>query len=200
MPASAPSPEPASRFRRFLASWREWAVAWHRDLGYFFSGAVLVYAISGLALNHVDHWNPNFVITRRAVTLPLPPEPDRVTRELVEEALLRAGVTDAYRGHDFPSSRKVKVFTRDGSVLVNLADGQGEYEAARRRPVLYQLNWLHLHPRSGWRVFSDASSVALLVITVTGLVVSRGRHGFRRRGWWLVLAGVALPALLLALG
>jgi hypothetical protein len=169
-------------------------------LGYFFSGAVLVYAISGLAANHVDHWNPNFVITRRAVTLPLPPEPDRVTLELVTEALARAGVSDPYRGHDFPSSRKVKIFTRDGSVLVNLETGQGEYEAARRRPVLYQLNWLHLHPRSGWRIFSDAFCVALLVITVTGLVVVRGRYGFRRRGWWLVLAGIVLPALLLALG
>ena len=197
---STSNPDPRPRLRRLVRRWREWAALWHRDLGYFFTGTVLVYAISGLALNHVDHWNPNFVITRRELVLPLPTDPGLITQAMVTQALGRAGITDAYRGHDFPSARKLKVFTQEGAVLVNLETGEGQYESSRRRPVFYQLNWLHLHPRSWWRAFSDGFCLALIVIPLTGLVLSRSRHGFRRRGVWLVLAGIGIPALLLALG
>ena len=43
-------------------------VATHRDLGYFFSVLILIYCISGIALNHVDDWNPDFIISKKNIS------------------------------------------------------------------------------------------------------------------------------------
>lgn len=180
--------------------WLRWLTAWHRDLGYFFTGTVLVYGLSGLALNHADQWNPNFVIVRREVRFQTPVVEVLANRATAQVALQHAGITDEYRGHDFPSPRKAKVFTNHGSVLISLETGHGEYEASCRRPILFHLNRLHLSPRSWWRIFSDVFSIALIAITLTGLFLARGNGSFARRGVWLVLAGIAAPALLLAFG
>ncbi len=37
-------------------------IATHRDVGYFLAGLTVIYAISGVAVNHVDDWNPNYVL------------------------------------------------------------------------------------------------------------------------------------------
>ena len=39
---------------------RPWIRAVHRDLGYLAVGLTLVYALSGLAVNHVSDWDPSF--------------------------------------------------------------------------------------------------------------------------------------------
>ena len=82
--------------------WRGWIVALHRDMGYFFTGALLLYAVSGLAVNHVDDWNPSFVIERRAVTLDLPSEASQVTERAVLANLEPLGEAGNLRGFDFP--------------------------------------------------------------------------------------------------
>ncbi|MBP7949340.1 MAG: hypothetical protein KA004_06765 [Verrucomicrobiales bacterium] len=41
----------------------------HRDIGYFLSGLIFIYCLSGIALNHVDDWDPDFVIHKRTITL-----------------------------------------------------------------------------------------------------------------------------------
>ena len=51
------SPPPARR-KRF--SWRRWNNILHRDFGYLAVGLTLIYAISGIAVNHIDDWNPNY--------------------------------------------------------------------------------------------------------------------------------------------
>lgn len=52
--------------------WKLWARSLHRDVGFFFIGLTVIYALSGLAVNHIDDWDPNFthIEERRA----LPPE------------------------------------------------------------------------------------------------------------------------------
>ncbi len=42
--------------------WRKWNKAVHRDFGYFFFGMVIIYSLSGIAINHIKDWNPNYVI------------------------------------------------------------------------------------------------------------------------------------------
>ena len=44
-------------------------IATHRDIGYFFAGLTVLYAISGVAVNHIDDWNPNYVIRREVVAV-----------------------------------------------------------------------------------------------------------------------------------
>src|SRR5262245_28305879 len=40
--------------------WRAWLRAIHRDLGNLALGLALVYALSGLAVNHIADWEPSF--------------------------------------------------------------------------------------------------------------------------------------------
>lgn len=53
--------------------WRKWLVGIHRDFGYFFAGTVLVFCLSGIALNHKEDWDPSFIIERREIEARLPP-------------------------------------------------------------------------------------------------------------------------------
>ena len=48
--------EPARRAK----PWRRWNAATHRDVGYVTVALTLAYAISGLAVNHIASWNPNY--------------------------------------------------------------------------------------------------------------------------------------------
>jgi hypothetical protein len=175
--------------------WRQTARWLHRDLGYFFTGVVLVYSVSGLAMNHAEHWDPDFVVERREVALPLPSDAAQVDDAAVDAALGGLGEHGALRTYDFPTSGRIKIFLEDGTIASELGSGLGTYESLRRRPVLYGMNRLHLEPKGWWLAFSDVFAVALLLIALTGLVLARGRHGLEGRGKWLVGAGAALPLL-----
>ena len=177
-----------SKFRKFSR-------VLHRDPGYFFTGVVILYGISGLAVNHVDQWNPDFVVNRHEVRLALPPVRDLVSITDVEQAV--AGLDDKgrLRSFDFPSDQRIKIYFDDGSIMADLETGVGEYETVRCRPVLHQFNFLHLHPAGWWRLFADVFAVSLVLIAVTGLLVLSGRNGFVGRGKWLVGSGFLAPLL-----
>jgi len=40
--------------------WNKWNRIIHRDFGYLCVGLTIIYAVSGIAVNHVDTWNPNY--------------------------------------------------------------------------------------------------------------------------------------------
>ncbi len=162
----------------------------HRDLGYLLAGTTILYAISGLALNHVGDWNSNFVIKRQDVQTPVPKDIAVVTREWVMGVLEPLGEQDRYRSHDFPTPEKVKIYLDEGSVFVDLKTGKGVYETVRRRPLFYQINCLHISPRHAWLVFSDLFAVGLVVVSVTGLVMLKGSKGLSRRGAILAAVGI----------
>src|SRR5215470_4292282 len=46
--------------RRRRRQWRPLLRAIHRDVGYVIVGLTLIYAASGLAVNHIGQWDPNF--------------------------------------------------------------------------------------------------------------------------------------------
>lgn len=169
----------------------------HRDLGYFLTGTTILYALSGLALNHVDDWNPNFIIHRQDVQVQVPDNADSVTREWVVGVLEPLGEQTHYRSHDFPTPKKLKIYLDEGSVLVDLANGKGIHESVKRRPVFYQMNCLHLSPKWAWLVFSDIFAVALILVSLTGLFILKGRNGITGRGAILATAGILVPLFFL---
>lgn len=165
----------------------------HRDLGYFFAGTTILYALSGLAVNHLHDWDPNFIIKRQDVQTPIPENIDTLSRQWVLGVLEPLDQQDNYRSHDFPTPKKLKIYLDEGSVFVDLESGKGVFESVTRRPFFYQINCLHISPKRAWLVFSDVFAVALIIIALTGLFVLKGRKGITGRGAILVAAGILFP-------
>ena len=45
-------------------SWRRLLVVVHRDIGYLCAGLTVIYAVSGIAVNPIEGWNPNSDVRR----------------------------------------------------------------------------------------------------------------------------------------
>lgn len=171
-------------------------IAAHRDIGYACASLILAYSLSGLAVNHIGDWNPDFVISKQTVSLPRPYEKEEITKERIEE-FGQLVQEEEYRVYDFPTPDQVKVYYDNASLHLNLATGQGTYEKVSRRPILYHVNVLHLNRLKGWKWASDVFALILILLSLTGLLVLRGRYGLARRGKWLILAGMLPPVLAL---
>jgi hypothetical protein len=182
--------------------WRRWNAAIHRDLGYLCAGLTVVYAVSGVAVNHIADWNPNYATTERTVAL----DGDLAVADSREPGFTAAvlgqlGVEGETRGTFRPDPNTLQIFVGGGTtVSVDLAGGSATLEAVRDRAGLRQANFLHLnHPKKLWTWMADVYAVALALLAVTGLFVLRGRNGITGRGAWLTAAGIAVPALFLLL-
>ena len=111
--------------------WRKLIIATHRDIGYFFAGLTVLYAISGVAVNHIDDWNPNYVIRVDEVDVGALPEG--------EAAVIGAEVLERMRIAEEPKSvvrmapDQLKVFLDQRTLTVSLPGGTVLDEHARRR-------------------------------------------------------------------
>lgn len=164
----------------------------HRDVGYFLSGLILVYCLSGIALNHVGDWNPDFIIHKRNFTLERSYTADEITGEQI--ALFTALVGEAPpKLHDFPTPNRVKLYYDNATLLVDLVGKTGAYERVQRRPLFYQTNVLHRNSLKGWKWASDIFGGLLIFLTLSGWFILRGRNGLGGRGKWFIAAGMVPP-------
>jgi len=170
----------------------------HRDFGYFFSAMTIIYALSGIALNHRKDWNPSYSIQRSEYQVKIPADIRTNGNEPVEQILKQINQEKNYRKYYFPSSDELKVFMNGGgTVAVNLTNGKLLFENLQKRPVLFQVNFLHYNPGKLWMWFSDLFCVALLVMSIGGLFILKGKNGITRRGAWLTSAGIIIPVVLM---
>jgi uncharacterized protein len=168
----------------------------HRDLGYFFFGMCIIYGLSGIALNHRHHWNPNFIVTQENFLLqPVPAAMGG--RQFALEILQKAGIDKAYKTH-LESGPHLRIFIEGGTVNYNAASGAGMIETIKKRPVFNQVNFLHYNaPRKLWTWFSDLFAAGLIILAISGLFVLKGKNGLTRRGVYFVTSGIIIPLLFL---
>ncbi len=171
---------------------RKLNLATHRDLGYFFSSLILVYCISGIALNHVDDWNPDFILNKKTIKLERTFTADEINDNQVIEFGKLVG-EENHKVFDFPTPDQVKIYYKDASLHVYLAKKEAVYEQVSKRPVFYQSNVLHRNSLKGWKWASDIFAFLLIVINITGLFILKGKHGITGRGKWLIAAGTIPP-------
>lgn len=164
----------------------------HRDIGYFFSSLVIIYCLSGIALNHVDDWNPDFIITKETVAVNENFVPETITKENILALSSLVGEKD-YKVYDFPTPTQLKVYYDNATLHINFKDGTGVYEKLVRRPIFYESNVLHKNSLRGWKWASDVFAAMLILINITGLFVLKGKTGFFGRGKWFIAAGTLLP-------
>lgn len=176
-------------------NWRKWNRAVHRDFGYLFLGMTLIYALSGIAINHIKDWNPNYIITSEEIQVPIPFEkPDR---KAVKKLLEPFGEEENYKNHYFPNENYLKVFIEDGTVSIDLTTGDGLVEKNKRRPVFRAVNYLHYNPIKYWTWYSDIFSGALILLGISGILIPHAERGITRRGLWMTLLGFIIPLIYL---
>lgn len=167
----------------------------HRDFGYFFFGMTIIYAVSGIALNHRHEWNPNYIIRQEVVELSLD-SGRNIDKEYAEDLLGQITGHLKYKTH-ISSPGSMKIFVDGGSVTISLDSGEGRIETIRKRPVFYGFNFLHYNkPGKLWTWFSDIYCVGLLLLAVTGLFIIRGKNGIKGRGAWMTAIGIVIPLIL----
>jgi hypothetical protein len=175
--------------------WRKWNKAIHRDIGYFFFAMTLIYAISGIALNHLDDWDPNYIVTTKQFLVPL--KVGKPDKQGVLNILSKIDEKDNYKKHYFPGGDYLKVFIKNGTVTIDLKTGKGILEKTKRRPLFAEVDYLHYNPVKYWTWFSDIYAVALILLAITGIIIPRGKTGVAKRGIWYIIAGLVIPVVFL---
>ncbi len=172
-------------------------VCWtlHREIGFLVVGLTIVYAVSGLAVNHAHHWDANYA--RVAEPLAIAPPGAGPTAEIEPLVLERLGLTRAQVKATWRASPEVfQVFLERGGYDVNLVTGETVRRGFRARPLLFDFNFMHLNNGKGlWTVVADVYAVLLLTLALTGPLLVRGSKGLRGRGGVLMAAGILLPVV-----
>ena len=183
------------------AAFRKWSRLIHRDVSYLFAGMILIYALSGILMNHRGDLNPHYSVSRQELRVEADlSDKTKVDKPLVLSLLEPLGEAGNYTKHYFPKDGEMKVFLKGGSsLLVNTQTGEAVYESLKRRPLLSDMVKLHYNPTKWWTIFSDVFAVCLILITITGLVMVKGSKGFWGRGGILFIIGVIIPVLFLVL-
>lgn len=151
-----------------------------------------MFGVSGLALNHVADWNPNY--RQSKTVLQVAPLQGTDRDALVTDAVQKLGLTGTMRNAFRPDPETLQLFYEEATYLIDVPTGQVIREETRPRPVLFELNQLHINASKGvWTVISDVYAVALIMMAVTGMFVLRGKNGLGGRGRWLVAAGAMIP-------
>ncbi|MDX1904501.1 MAG: PepSY-associated TM helix domain-containing protein [Thermonemataceae bacterium] len=166
----------------------------HRDLGYFFSALILIYCISGIALNHINDWNPDFILQHDTIRVG-----EKLSKKTLREQHIQQYNTlvkeEKHKLYDFPTDDQVKIYYDNASLHINFSKGIGVYEKVAKRAIFYQFNVLHRNNLKAWKWVADIFGVMLIAITLTGIFIMRGRYGIKGRGKWFILGGLLIPLI-----
>ena len=167
----------------------------HRDLGYFFFATTIIYALSGIGMNHLEIWNPKYIVSAENLTTEIVMNGKETTDETVMSIMSSIDKDKVYKKHYFPDNTTLKVFIRGGNITIDTESGDLYIETIRRRPVFGEFTYLHYDPIKYWTWFSDAYAVGLIILAFTGLFMVKGKHGITRRGAIWTAVGVAIPLI-----
>ncbi|HID37951.1 MAG TPA: hypothetical protein EYP36_00355 [Calditrichaeota bacterium] len=177
-------------------NWRKWNNILHRDIGYLTVGLTVIFAVSGIAVNHVEDWNPNYHIEKRKIAIDPVYQGD--DQAIIAEVLRYLAIEEQPQGYFKADPQTLQIFLKNKKIEINPTTGQGEIEEIRERFILHDFNYLHLnHAKKAWTYFSDLYAIALFFLAISGMFVLKGRKGLSGRGKWLVGIGVVIPVLFL---
>ena len=188
---------PSSKSRFQL---RPWIRAIHRDAGYIAVGLTFIYAISGLAVNHIADWkdgDANFTRYQTTHHFALPAGDDEaVARQVADELSIREPPRDIYRA----APDQLDVVWERRTLHIDTQKGDVIEEGEKPRFFLRFANWLHLNRgKKAWTIVADAYAAALLYLSISGLFMIKGKKGLAGRGAVLALVGIAIPVLYVTL-
>lgn len=156
---------------------------WHRYLGFFLSGIMAVYAISGIVMIFRD---TNFL------------KREKMVQQQLASHLSKDALSTALRLRD------LKILSQQGDTVVfqqgsyNMLTGVASYKIKSLPPVMEKLTRLHKansHQPLFWlNIFFGAS---LLFFVISSFWMFLPRTSIFRRGLYFTLAGLVLTLVLL---
>lgn len=174
--------------------WRKVFRAVHRDLGYVAVALTIAYALSGLAVNHIEDWNPNYAMSTEHVDVGPFASTDLHAMEAHVIAKLALDKRHV-RGHFLETPIDFRIYLDEGQeARLDPTTGKGTLKQLSKRAVFYEVNALHLNNLKGvWTYVADVFALALMVLAITGMVMMKGDRGLAGRGKYFVAGGFAIP-------
>ena len=170
--------------------WRGWLRAVHRDFGYLAVGFTLIYALSGIAINHISDWDPNFTSIEKTITItPIDGElSDDAAVKIVTDAAGTGKPDDVFRAGD-----EIRLSYSSGAQVTAIGDTL-TVQARKPRFFLRVANWLHYNRgKQAWTYMADLYAIMLLYLAISGIFMIKGRLGLRWRGAILIGLGLGVP-------
>lgn len=185
--------------RRARKRWRAWLRSVHRDVGYLVIGLTFVYAISGIAINHIDDFGGSDTPSKTTVTEVHQVDPSSIPREsprAAAEAIASAVSAGGEPQRPFLADGQVDFTVGDHTFVADLETGEVTEEYQEGRFFLEVANWLHYNRgKEAWTFIADGYAVLLLFLATSGIFMLKGRKGFFGRGAVLIFLGVLVPIL-----
>lgn len=223
-PVSPISVVPACSFQSAAARqqsrsfWLRHLHQWHWISSALCLVAMLMFAASGITLNHSAQIEAQPVVTHREAQLPpsllklLQARQAQMAAAAPSSASLwlppavagwiesQLAINVAQQALEWSPQEVVLALPRPGGdawLRIELASGALEYEKTERGWVAY-FNDLHKGRNTGaaWAWFIDAFALACLIFCISGLLLLQLHAGMRRATWPVLGLGLLLPVLL----
>ena len=171
--------------------WRAWLRSVHRDFGYLAIGFTVIYAVSGIAQNHIEDWGEvsyrNYEKTVQIAAIP-DDASDEVAIKAIADAAELGAPTSSFRAGD-----EVRLEYANGAKATAIGT-ELTIQGRERRAFIGAANWLHTaRNKSGWKYVADTYAVLLLYLAISGIFMIKGKLGLKWRGAVLISIGVAVP-------
>ncbi|GAB1451624.1 hypothetical protein MASR2M47_16800 [Draconibacterium sp.] len=95
----------------------------HRDFGYFIVGMTIVYALSGIYLNHRHDFNPDYKIFIIDFKVDLPANSESAVND-IKAALKSVNDEVVYKKHYLNNAGNIKVFIENGEAVIDPETGE----------------------------------------------------------------------------
>jgi hypothetical protein len=152
----------------------------------------VVFCVSGIALNHVHQWNPNYTLSR--VSSPVKSEL-QTDQEIIDYVQTEHKDAGKLKGSFWVSPNEFKLFYHNGLTVFYFPEKKSlTVEKITPRPILKAFNGLHVNEaKKLWTFVSDLYAVALLYLALSALFMVKGKYGMKGRGGYLTAIGIIIP-------
>jgi len=171
--------------------WRKLLRSLHRDLGYFFVGLTCIYAVSGLILNYkIEGKDPAFkeVITNK-----------KLDRHISVSALKKnwkLWLPDAPKcTRVIPIKKLFRIYVKGGLGEYNPQTGKLTLTVYKEKPIIKFINNIHYNQGKRFTWLANFFAISMLFFAISGIIIVKGKMGFKKRGVWIMIGGILVPLL-----
>ncbi|AXH14675.1 hypothetical protein CP985_04405 [Malaciobacter mytili LMG 24559] len=186
--------------------------ALHRDLGYFTIGLTLVYALSGIVLSgRALGWlEQKYILNTKIEKYLEEKELKNKINEAFNKQFLEKNIPNSLvqTALDFKHLRKVKenqelsIYKTKGKVILYEKEkGNITYEFYSY--PIYIKKFIIAHKAThekAWFYLAILYSIILIYLSISAIFMIKGKYGFKRRGVYFMLGGIATIVLFISLG